>query len=370
MNKNYPFKTFLVVALSLPAWSFSPQIHAQEAPDTRVSIVGYGTAKDARQELWKLPTDKAVSYAEGMAQNLYFPYPVNPLSISLTELDFLRFYLAPTPLQGDQLMQNNTYLFGPTGAEPPQVNFYQPPTLKEGEKVENTSPFANVDLNSLMSPLQYTGKQKDSASAFIKAATSLDRPMQVIDLPAMAKSKDTTPTALLADNEKVKRYVSALRAFAATQSVGLSTLYQLYGERIASEVPKPNPASPNSVANAELLKALAAINKPNASQLQVENYMATRRLTDPKWLESLANDSPAALQRQTAILLAEILAELYNNRMTNERVLSVLAAIQLQSNLQMRTLLETDLNSLSEENKNVPKDINAQYNTNSKIPTK
>ena len=106
------------------------------------------------------------------------------------------------------------------------------------------------------------------------------------------------------------------------------------------------PTNVSQSSNPQLYQALNAIGMPNASQLQVENYMATRRITNQGWVASLSNDGPAALMRQMVILLAENLSESYTNHMAIERLNATMTALELQQAVALRSSVQQDINNI------------------------
>lgn len=133
---------------------------------------------------------------------------------------------------------------------------------------------------------------------------------------------------------KIYTYRAMLRNYAAQTSVGLSNLYYLMGKR------RQNPENPN-----------------NASQLEQEYKMATSRLfpanqcadgstsctvKKSKWLLQLDNASQVEVQKQIAILLAEMNYQLLLNRMEQERVMLAMTALQMANTAQQKQQLTLD----------------------------
>lgn len=322
-------------------------------PDTKLLIGGYGPSEVAWKQLNALPADKRAIPA-GNAQALYLPSPTNPLAITLTLQQLSNFFnLNPgAPISIADIIVNavnNIASFGESTAPlPVTTGLYATCTgnaASEGGNFtgclqkQQAPTFANVDLNSLVGPLVYQKGQDKAAGNFITAIATLNVPLTLVNLPKVASTGKTDVATLTTSNKDVVKYINELRLYAAMQAIGLSNLNQFYAERMPSKV--------TETANKPLFKALNALGMPNASQLQVENYMATRRITDPDWVNSLAQDSPAALMRQMVILLAENLAELYNNRMTSERMTATLTAMELGQAANLRIQLEQDINTIN-----------------------
>lgn len=127
---------------------------------------------------------------------------------------------------------------------------------------------------------------------------------------------------------KIKTYRTMLRTYAAQASVGNSNLYHLMQKRRPVTVP--------------------GTTLTQTSQLEQEYKMATYRLfnssststvTTTDWQVKLATASSAEIQRQMAVLLAEINYQLFLNRKEQERILLTLSAMQLSNNVQAKKQL-------------------------------
>ncbi|ASQ45095.1 type IVB secretion system protein IcmX [Legionella clemsonensis] len=124
-------------------------------------------------------------------------------------------------------------------------------------------------------------------------------------------------------------YLLNLRVFAAQTSVGISNLYYILSKRMQQPVV-------NTSGEAQL---------PPTSQSLSEYQMATWRLFDPRqannnnqgsmgnteWLAGLDTASAATVQKEIAILLAEINYQLYLNRQQEERILLTNSVLLLQN---------------------------------------
>lgn len=353
------FEKFFTALVGAYLLFFSTHVLADK--DTQALIGGYGTADFAQKQLAAPPADPNI-VPVGIAQTLYSTTPTNPLAIMLTQQNLAGYFtINGTPPDQNTVINNiinNVATFGSAGTSiPSTAGIYascgtsvmtgESSSVNDCVKQKLSPPFINVDLNSLIGPLVYQGQDQDQAAInFISAASVLNNPFPLIDLNKMASDNNTDLPTLLTNNTDVAKYVNDLKAFASMQAVGLSNFYQLYAERTPNKVTQQS--------NPDLFNALNALNMPKASALQLENYMATRRISDPNWVASLANDSPAALLRQIVVLLAENLFETYNNRLTNERVLSSLTAIQLQQTANLRTLIEQDANKVTNPPANPP----------------
>lgn len=358
------FRKVLLLTVCLTFIGISPHLFGQNEPppapnveptpgfgtvvdEIKKLIAGYGSSKPSLDALAAPPSDTLV-VPEGISQSLYSNTPANPLAVTQTQQSLANYFaLVPNAKSSDDIISNivnNTLTFGESNAPiPTAAGLYAGCStsiitggasgLSDCLLQKQTPPFTNVDLNSLVGPLVYKTGQDKTAANFISAAAGLSYPLAPTDLNRLATRQNTDVKTLLATNPDIVKYLAAMRSYATMQSVALSNFYQLYAERMPSHVDEAN--------NKDLFDALNAIKMPNASQLQVENYMATRRITDPKWVESLSKDTPAALLRQLVILMAENLAESYNNRLATERLIATMSVMDLgQAGLIRAQILE------------------------------
>ncbi len=341
---SFSCKTFLLTLFYCLTTVFYSSLAVADS-DTKKLIAGYGSSEPSLNALAAKPND-ALVVPEGNAQALFIRTPGNPLGTSQTEQKLADFFaLTPGATSADDIITNiinHTLLFGAGATSiPTTASLYAGCStslitgggngLSSCLLEKQAPPLANVDINTLISPLVFQKGQEKTAENFISAVAGLSNPYTPIDLNKIAERQNTDVKTLTAHNPQVIQYLALVRAYAAVQSVGLGNLYQLYAERMPSKV---DPAT-----DKDLAAALSAIDMPNASQLQVENYMATRRILDPQWVSGLIKDSPAALLRQIVILLAENLAESYNNRLASERILATMSVLDLQQAAMMRTLV-------------------------------
>ena len=131
-------------------------------------------------------------------------------------------------------------------------------------------------------------------------------------------SSRASKEAALAELDK---YFASVREYAAKSSVAVGNLYYILSKRIP-QTPSQNEPSANAT-----------------SQALSEMSMATRRMYDPEavsaekpqWLAQINTASPATVQKEMAILLAEINYQLYLNRQQEERLLLTNSLLLIQS---------------------------------------
>ncbi len=212
---------------------------------------------------------------------------------------------------------------------------------------DTPAPFlSELNSNSLIAPLLYTttnssasatstttgntgltaSNQAQQAANFIRYATGSVIPlatpsqvdynnllMQVYSSSSDRKTKEAAQATL--DN-----YLASIRVYAAKNSVAISNLYYILSKRL----PQTQSQSDNTV--------------NGTSQALMEMTMATKRMYDPaaavtgtpQWITQINYASPATVQKEMAILLAEINYQLYLNRQQDERLLLTNSLLLLQ----------------------------------------
>lgn len=219
---------------------------------------------------------------------------------------------------------------------------------------ETTAPevMPSLALDSLLSPLSYqqlvesTDDKKKAASLGLHGQSG----MAAADNFIRYLSGDLLPNNISTDNQysqyqqvansdsicyqyrldaamKVKTYRTMLRNYSAQLSVGTSNLYHLMGKRRA------DPRSGTSQLEEEFKMATYRIFNPNSTAGKSGESRET------PWMKRLNKASGAAIQRQMAILLAEINYQLFLNRKEQERILVTLSAMQLANNAQQKKQL-------------------------------
>ncbi|OGV27747.1 MAG: hypothetical protein A3F18_00735 [Legionellales bacterium RIFCSPHIGHO2_12_FULL_37_14] len=145
-------------------------------------------------------------------------------------------------------------------------------------------------------------------STFIQYAAGSMLPL---DLPTLTLLTGQSAKTKLFRQAAANYYLS-LRTYVARLSVGLSNLYSILAKRL-----------PQNSADGKV-----------TSQALIEYQMATWRLFDTsskdsqqKWLEFINSASPASVQKEMAVLLAEINYQLYLNRQQQERLLMTNSAL-------------------------------------------
>lgn len=355
------FTTIASLLITLNVF-ISDNVNADQ--DTQKLVGGFGTtwytSTDPRLSMSAKPDDKLWT-ATGNAQTFYLQNPTLPTVSDLTREilghTFVSSFDSKSKEQRDQDEQNIQLSFKSTLNSCPPALPNSPISFLQNKicNALNQKPsdgFKNIDLNSVIKPLSYNPEEKQFAESAILGLAGTVNPKEIVNFAKLPNLKDD-PKKI---NDYLKRsdvqeYLSLLRNMVAIQSIAIGNLYQLYKERDPIDLDKADANTKNAI--------LAIINekqngknplgtdKPSA--LQLENFMATRRITNENWYESLAKDNPAALQRQTIALQAENLAELYHLRMTMERLLATQSAMLLQNNLQAQAILQEKVKAIQNQ---------------------
>lgn len=211
---------------------------------------------------------------------------------------------------------------------------------------QNAAIVPQLNSDSLLGPLMFDNtkregnnpqgsSQKLSADNQIQQATNYIRYASLavtpVTLPNRAQygnlfAKATnviksTPAEQLKAQSILASYLASLRVYAAQTSVGISNLYYILSRRMPQ-------------------KSYAATNQ-KTSQALSEYIMATWRLQPPgdqssngnnqTWTTQINNASSATVEKEIAILLAEINYQLYLSRVQQERLLLTNSTLLLQS---------------------------------------
>lgn len=333
--------------------SWSADALATSNPNIDNLIAGYGVNHQSN------PTDKfnvfaPPSYplipATGIAQGYFLKHPILP-SASQDSKSLLSTIFTTQSDDATEKVLNAILIFNPSipVITAPVMALTSKCPTNDGNSLNSTDPacvqakmnlaYANIDAANLLGPLTFqTSAQAQAAKNFITALTESANPLPLYNFPAEAKSSNKDLQVLL--NEK-KEYLTSVRAFAAAQAFAINNLSQAYAERKPIDMIylKDHPEQIQAIM--ELQKSAPEVFKNGLpSPLQLENYMATRRITDPRWYASLVNDTPASLQRQQIMLMAENLAEAHKTRLAIERLNATMSVMILQFSSQNRTVLK------------------------------
>lgn len=228
----------------------------------------------------------------------------------------------------------------PTSSSSSSTN-YAGGTTSSSQTAPNDNDKA-LNFDSLLGPSGYTPSSSASSSTtggttssstsdpetlalnFVRFVSGLSNPISVVNSTTLSQ-------ATTADRYD---YLVMLRNFTAAQSVGTSNLFQMLARRhvysgLGTSVGMKQPDSVDSNGN-----VTQGATVPDASQAQVDSYIAQRRTTSVAWYQSMEKATPITVQRETLYVLAEIQNSLNELKQINERILATLSTMEL---LQVQT---------------------------------
>lgn len=188
---------------------------------------------------------------------------------------------------------------------------------------------ASFNMNSLTVPVAYTDAQKQTAQNFIQFAANLATPIEIVDMTKCVNDSKCMKKA------SVIKYLANLRTYSAQQSAGISALYQIFSRRTLMTIDANG--QPVHLGEQAGLPS-STPNYPDASPLQVDAYLASRRVTDPNWYQAMETASDITLARENLYVAAENRLELFKLRMEIERLTALMAVLQIQQTRAAQTI--------------------------------
>ncbi|VEB33120.1 Intracellular multiplication protein IcmX [Legionella sainthelensi] len=222
-----------------------------------------------------------------------------------------------------------------------------------------------LNSNSLTAPLMYTtqsqetsgGQQQQGATQGLTADNQAQQAANFIryvsgsvapiKLPnwkdydnlygqaiATSTNSTVTPNQQHQAQDILSRYLASLRTYAAQNSVGISNLYYILSKRLPQTPKQP------------LANYVQIPSSPPTSQALNEFNMATWRIFNPanvtqsgqtgqpgntQWISQINNASSVTVEKEIAILLAEINYQMYLDRQVHERLLLTNTILLMQS---------------------------------------
>ncbi|MCX7120940.1 MAG: hypothetical protein NTZ67_04095 [Gammaproteobacteria bacterium] len=174
-----------------------------------------------------------------------------------------------------------------------------------------------LNFAAFITPMAYTTPQKINAMNFVKyAAQSTKNLTSGVNFSGFADKATIQNLPKMINSQAYQKYMFTVRSLLALRSISINTLNQLIAER----TPMPG-----------LAAAAGLTGTAEASPLQVESYQANHRVSDPKWYTKIKNDSPATVQRETLIVLAEMEQQNFQAHLDSERLLSAITALNLST---------------------------------------
>lgn len=219
-------------------------------------------------------------------------------------------------------------------SDPNKSRYIQQPTQR------NNTMF---NFAAMFTPVSYTPAQLQNANDYLKFATqdSLNMlPESEFPFSQLTKGKLSQPEQAeerakaiyyLKENPAYQSFMLNMRTFLALRSMSSSFLNQMIAER----TPVTGLGKEAGLTDAQ--------GNPiqNASPLQVEAYIANHRAESKSWYQSVENASPATVQRNTLIVLAEIERQNYQAHLDRERLLAAITAMNMNMQHQaMETYLQ------------------------------
>ena len=209
----------------------------------------------------------------------------------------------------------------------------------------NTNSTSSTSTSTSSSDTGLTAKsQVENAANFIRYATGAVQPVPQIkraDYDKQWAAANPTSTTNESSAQRTTRenaeatltnYLNSVRVYAAQSSVAAGNLYYIMSKR------------------------LPQTNLNGSSQALNELDMATRRIYNPEkngeqWIDQINKDSPYTVEKEMALLLAEINYQLYLNRQQDERLLLTNSLLLIQNLTQNKPspTIETQANSTTTE---------------------
>jgi intracellular multiplication protein IcmX len=256
------------------------------------------------------------------------PYQADPVSqVLLNLVGTPEFNYCRTSTGGlrDDCLFDTKVLSNIIGNVPDPISF--------GNVQKNPPSFlSSVNVNALLGPLVYqqgngennnngndaglsSNNQQDTALNFIRYITATVSPINLPSLEDYNKIYQglyaTDPAKKLASKEILSKYLIKLRVYSAQASVGISNLYYIFAKRVI----------PTSGANSSDEKQSQALIEYNMATHRLFNSSDDKSKNKPDWMTKLNNATPAQVQKEIALLLAEINYQMYLNRQQDERML-------------------------------------------------
>lgn len=151
---------------------------------------------------------------------------------------------------------------------------------------------------------------------------------------AIASSTSTTVTPVQQHQaqDQLSRYLANLRTYAAQNSVGMSNLYYILSKRLPQT---PKEATTNYVQIPSSPPSSEALNEFNMATWRIFSAPSQSgqqgQSGNTLWINQINNSSAATVQKEMAVLMAEMNYQLYLNRQVQERILLTNTILLLQS---------------------------------------
>ncbi|OGT40946.1 MAG: hypothetical protein A3F13_02460 [Gammaproteobacteria bacterium RIFCSPHIGHO2_12_FULL_40_19] len=241
---------------------------------------------------------------------------------------------------------------------PPHTPAAQLATYQENPTWVKKPELSDVNDNkfnfaSLITPTGYSPSEEMASKEFLVYAAQSKQNLteELTNLPSLDGNWQALIT--LKKDPIYTKFVLNVRALLAIRSITINSLNQLIAERTPMQGLAPAAGFTRKDASLTPTEQ-QELRENKASPLQVEAYQANHRVQDPKWYQDVQNASPADVQRNILIVLAEIEHQNYQAHLDRERLLGAITASNLQSNLTaVNTMMSQEGTKLNDEIKSV-----------------
>ncbi len=220
------------------------------------------------------------------------------------------------------------------------------------------------DADSLLGPEAYTSDQQTAAQYYVNFVTQSYIPLgSTINFAPLAGLSYASFVNFQRNTQVYQNYQAGVRSYMALTSIPLSNFNQLMAERTvqqglgtAAGLTVPTANGPQAVAD--------------ASPLQIQEFIANRRVNSVQWYKDMAAASPATVQRESLFVLAEIESQLQQLHGDNERLLATLSAINLGTAITLKNQLATQESNVNSAIQAATSSDTAANNANFNPPPK
>lgn len=244
---------------------------------------------------------------------------------------------------GGPVISQNQVMMNVIGT-PPGTGYF--PLGKQNENL-----VAQLSMDSLLGPLLFStggssgqpgsnsglvaNNQLQTATNFIRYASGMVAPLTLPNRDAYSQLYLTATTPVDKDNPNqtqamkdqamatLSNYLTNLRIYAAQSSVGISNLYYILSKRM----PQQSAASGQNQGQT----SSQALNEFNMATWRLYNANTTSGSENQQWIQRINTASSATVQKEIAILLAEINYQMYLSRQQQERILLTNTMLLIQN---------------------------------------
>jgi intracellular multiplication protein IcmX len=276
--------------------------------------------------------DTKVQVSSLMDQKTFQNDPVNQSILNILGTPSESFCMknsSKRPPEGRQCeyLNRDIVLSQVIGEIPATEDFFSPGYIKQF--------LSQLNPDTLINPLMYTQEasnqgneqtkglqaknQAQEAANFVRYVSGLVTPIELPSRQDYDSYFSQTASNLEGEDKKLdaKRtlngFLTKIRTYAAQNSVGISTLYYILSKRMPQKSDNDN-NPPSSQALNEFRMATWRIFNPGVSNIGDP---------DKQWLKQINTASAATVQKEIAVLLAEINYQMYLTRQQQERQLLV-----------------------------------------------